>query len=274
MTWEHEEKWFEQCSKLVGFQATEANPMGLMKAADWYIKRLNELRFDVQTIENPDAIHRPIIVAVRKPKSSEDGYIGFFQHYDVEPLHRNWSSNPWKLTQRDGRAFGRGMADNIGPFVQRLLVLEHSRTDSGIVFVIQGEEEIGSPFADAVYPTLELPDVDLWIEETGYFYKNKSQRVMTVGSHAILDKIITALGEINEQHGAKTQHRHRPLNKAFGAERCPCLAHLVKNAPYLAIGPNDDHSTVHGPNESIALDLLERSAQHLLAVFSVMEGSE
>jgi acetylornithine deacetylase/succinyl-diaminopimelate desuccinylase-like protein len=50
------------------------------------------------------------------------------------------------------------------------------------------------------------------------------------------------------------------------------LAHLLKGKPYISIGPNDDHSTVHGPNESISIKLLEESAAHLKAILEHVEA--
>ena len=85
------------------------------------------------------------------------------------------------------------MADNIGPFIQRLLIIEHTPVDLGLVFVVQGEEEIGSPFADIMYPMLELPEVALWIEETGYFYKMVRSASLTVGNHGLLDDLVNLL---------------------------------------------------------------------------------
>lgn len=274
MTWKHTQEWLKQCSTLVQYEATEANSDGLAAAAKWYTTRFEQLGFSVEIIENKDAPYRPLLVAVRPPKNGCETYVGFFQHYDVEPVRGTWNHDPWTLTEKGLRAYGRGMADNIGPFIQRLLLIEHTVFDVGLVFVVQGEEEIGSPFADVMYPMLELPEIALWVEETGYFYKNGSQRVLTVGNHAVLDNLVNLLGEINNNFGRMTRHRKRPLNKAFGAEGCPCLVHLVNDRPYLSIGPNDDHSTVHGPDESISLNLLEQSAAHLKAVLNHMEALE
>ena len=272
MTWEHTEQWLSDCSTLVQFQATEANPEGLESAAAWYATRFQELGFSVQFVNNPSAPYRPLLVAIRPPRNGVNAHIGFFHHYDVEPVRSTWNHDPWVLTLDDARAFGRGMADNIGPFIQRLILIEHTPIDAGLVFVVQGEEEIGSPFAEFKYPTLKLPEVDLWIEETGYFYKNGSQRVLTLGKHALLADLVQLITEINGASGRNTRHRKRALNKAFGAEKCPCLAHLLNGRPYLSIGPNDDASVVHGPNESISIDLLEPSAVHLTSILRYMEA--
>ena len=147
MKWKLQQEWFEMCKDVCGLKAIEENPEGLENAYKWYVTFLERLDFKVELIFNDDAKYRPIIVAVREPGEGYDSYIGFFQHYDVEPIHANWETSPWHLTKKGNRVFGRGISDNIGPFVQRLLVIEKEPVGNGIVFVIQGEEEIGSPFA-------------------------------------------------------------------------------------------------------------------------------
>ena len=117
MTWKHTEKWMQQCSTLVHYQATEANPEGLTAAANWYTSQFEKLGFSVQTIENKDAPYRPLLVAIRPPINGCETYVGFFHHYDVEPVRETWEHDPWALTERNLRVYGRGMADNIGPFI-------------------------------------------------------------------------------------------------------------------------------------------------------------
>ena len=61
-----------------------------------------------------------------------------------------WESPPFELTQRDGKAYGRGIGDDKGHIVTRLAALDAVRAVTGeyptnIKFVIEGEEEIGSP---------------------------------------------------------------------------------------------------------------------------------
>jgi hypothetical protein len=57
----------------------------------------------------------------------------------------------------------------------------------------------------------------------------------------------------------------RYLNKAFGEARCPCLTHLVKDAPYLAIGPNDTRTRIHAANESLPLGTIRLSRNQFVA---------
>jgi hypothetical protein len=79
---------------------------------------------------------------------------------------------------------------------------------------------------------------------------------MLFNRNSIIEKILKGIIEMNIADERGYTIRERPLNKAFGAEQCPCLLHLVGDTPYLAIGPNDDFSTIHGANESISPKLL------------------
>jgi hypothetical protein len=162
------------------------------------------------------------------------------------------------VCERDGRLYGRGLADNLGPLAQRLLSCAEigRHGGAGIVWVIEGEEEVGSGWAQRLYPRLELPPVTLWLEETGYFYKDGTQRILSKGPSEVLGPIIDALGAIAATHGRAIRVRERFLNKAFGHDRCPALRHLVNGLPYLAVGPNDDRTRVHAPDESLDPGLL------------------
>jgi hypothetical protein len=273
VTWRQQEEWLKQCRTVASFEAHEGNKVGLEKAYLWYVQAFEQLGFNVKLEFSEEAMYRPIIIAVREPRNGKSSYIGFFQHYDVEPIHKEWQYDPWGLTIDKSRVICRGIADNIGPFIHRLLVIREHQPDHGMVFVVQGEEEIGSPFADEIYPKLVLPTVSFWVEETGYFYKNGDQRILVIDEKNKLRGLIEKLQSINQRLGRGTKIRNRPLNKAFGAEKCPCLSHLIRGAPYISLGINDDYSIVHGPNESLNLDYLEISALHIQALFDYEGGA-
>lgn len=72
-------------------------------------------------------------------------------HYDVQPLNYldQWLSEPWKLTRREGRLFGRGAADDKGGVVAQIAAVESwikgaGKCPVGIKLLVEGEEEIGS----------------------------------------------------------------------------------------------------------------------------------
>ncbi len=76
----------------------------------------------------------------------------FYDHYDVQPAEPFdlWNSPPFELSRRNGRLYARGVADNKGDIVTRIWALKafiesDVEIPVNIKFVIEGEEEIGSP---------------------------------------------------------------------------------------------------------------------------------
>ncbi|WP_112662627.1 M20/M25/M40 family metallo-hydrolase [Microvirga flavescens] len=80
-----------------------------------------------------------------------------YNHYDVQPEDPVplWHSAPFELSERDGKWFGRGVADDKGEFASRLAGwrLFRERNPGALPFkliwLVDGEEEIGSPSLEA-----------------------------------------------------------------------------------------------------------------------------
>jgi acetylornithine deacetylase/succinyl-diaminopimelate desuccinylase-like protein len=74
-----------------------------------------------------------------------------YNHYDVQPEDPIdlWESEPFTLTQRDGKLYGRGVSDDKGELYSRLQAVEawlaiQPDLPLKIKWVVEGEEEIGS----------------------------------------------------------------------------------------------------------------------------------
>ena len=95
-----------------------------------------------------------------------------YNHYDVQPVDPLdlWDSPPFEPTQRDGKVFARGTCDNKGELAVRLAVLRALRDEDGelpirVRWIVEGEEEVGSPnFDEIVRRNAELlrADGSLW----------------------------------------------------------------------------------------------------------------
>mgnify|MGYP005850035439 CR=1 FL=1 len=269
MIWTHTREWRELVTRWVAARPTASNPDGLARVRDDCVELLRTAGFEVELIASEIASEQPLVLA-RRPGTGAR-WLGISSHYDVEEALGQWRSDPWTVSEDNGRLYGRGLADNLGPLAQRLLSLRDlPATGPGVVWVIEGEEESGSPWAQRVFPCLLLPSIHVWLEETGYFYKDGVQRILTMGPPAQLEPLVAALAEVAAAHGREIRVRERFLNKAFGQDRCPMLTHLVGAGPYLAIGPNDDHARVHAPDESIDPRLLALCHAQLARLLEVL----
>lgn len=91
-----------------------------------------------------------------------------YGHYDVQPADplELWHSGPFEPVIKDGKVFARGSADDKGQFYMHVKALETmvktNSLETNIKFLIEGEEEVGSPnLADFVRQNKELLKADV-----------------------------------------------------------------------------------------------------------------
>lgn len=119
------------------------------RAADWVRSRLEAAgcaRTEIHLTARHPIVYGEWLGAPGRPT------ILVYGHYDVQPVDpvELWMSPPFEPTVRDGRIYARGAADDKGQFIIHVNALEaHLRTSGtcpvNVKFVIEGEEEIGSP---------------------------------------------------------------------------------------------------------------------------------
>ncbi len=81
-----------------------------------------------------------------------------YAHHDVQPVNfaGDWQSDPWILTERDGRLYGRGSADDKGAIAAQLGAIASFLKTAGslpvnVKVLVEGEEEVGSKNLDAFF---------------------------------------------------------------------------------------------------------------------------
>ena len=133
----------------------------------------------------------------------------FYDHYDVQPPEplELWTSPPFEPVQREGKLFGRGVSDNKGNTVARLLALRAFQKMRGklpisVKFLIEGEEEIGSPNLGAfVERNRQLLKADACIWECGGV-NWKDQPIIMLGLKGILYVELEARGASQDVHSS------------------------------------------------------------------------
>lgn len=106
------------------------------------------------------------------PGGNKEKTILFYNHYDVQPEEPldEWETPPFELTRKGDLLVARGISDDKGELMARLYALQLlQKRDGGlpvnVKFIVEGEEEIGSPNIDAYlekYADLFAADVCFW----------------------------------------------------------------------------------------------------------------
>lgn len=146
---------WEALKELVAFESIHSAP-GLEEhnsgAAQWCLEQYRAVGIPVESHTTSDGSE-----AIIGLKEAAAGYptILLYSHFDVQPAGNveEWTSDPWTLTERDGRWYGRGAADCKGHVVMHLAVLRAMRQlidagateldKVGIRVVVEGSEERG-----------------------------------------------------------------------------------------------------------------------------------
>jgi len=166
----HLDKSITELSRLVAQPSVSAQNWGLNECADLVADMLHARGFDVQIMPTDGA---PVVFGERSGRS--DKTLLIYNHYDVQPPEPLdlWDSPPFEPSLREGKLYGRGVADDKGPFVSRLHAIDALLEQDGelpcnIKFIIEGEEETSSVHLhDFVEHNQELLAADACIWEFG-----------------------------------------------------------------------------------------------------------
>ena len=147
----NKDRFLDELLELLRIPSVSANSdhkADMRKCAEKVQQRLLEAGADkaqlLETAGHP-AVYGEKIVDPSKPT------VLVYGHYDVQPPDplNLWHSPPFEPVIKDGRIYARGSADDKGQFYMHVKALEIlSKTDSlqnNIKFLIEGEEEVGSP---------------------------------------------------------------------------------------------------------------------------------
>ncbi|MFI0843040.1 M20/M25/M40 family metallo-hydrolase [Mesorhizobium sp. IMUNJ 23232] len=142
------DSFIERVMDYVRHPSISAHNIGIREVAALLVETLKGLGMEAEAM--PTANH-PMVLG-RRDVSPDKPTIMLYGHYDVQPPDPLdlWVSPPFEPTIRDGRIYARGIGDNKGQHFAQLLAIEshlavHGDLPCNIIFLLEGEEEIGSP---------------------------------------------------------------------------------------------------------------------------------
>lgn len=126
---------------------TEHKP-DMLRCADAVKKSLLDAGCDKAEVMATDG--HPVVYGEKIIDSSKPTVL-VYGHYDVQPAEplELWTNPPFEPTIVDGKVFARGSADDKGQFYMHVKAFETlvktNTMTTNIKFLIEGEEEVGSP---------------------------------------------------------------------------------------------------------------------------------
>ncbi len=136
--------------QLLRFASVSTDPAcapQVQACADWVVHKLRAIGLQAEKHETPG---HPVVTARNEHREGRPTVM-IYGHYDVQPVDpvALWESDPFEPRISDGRIFARGSTDNKGQFLAHILgvgqeIAENGDVPVNLVFLIEGEEEIGS----------------------------------------------------------------------------------------------------------------------------------
>ncbi|MEA2419175.1 MAG: hypothetical protein QOE60_1381 [Thermoleophilaceae bacterium] len=127
----------------------EGEAAELARACEWVCERIEAAGGSAEAVTLNGG--HPMAIGELRASRPDAPTVLSYGHYDVQaagPLEL-WDSPPFEPTERDGRLYARGAADDKGNFLPLLHVAcELARAGElpvNVRFLVEGEEEIGSP---------------------------------------------------------------------------------------------------------------------------------
>ncbi|UFU07853.1 dipeptidase [Ruania halotolerans] len=230
-------------TELVAFRSVQdpsvEDPQQCRLAAEWVRDHLIALGLsDTSLVRTPDGSDAVIGHYEGPPGAPR---VLLYAHYDVQPASTTdaWVSDPFTLTERDGRYYGRGAADCKGSVVSHLTALRalaaigQTEYPVSLTVVIEGSEEQGTGGLEqyvAAHPDEFEADVIL-IQDTGNVVVG--QPTLTVALRGVADVVVRVESLAGELHSG-----------AFGGAAPDALAALVSMLATLRDG--EGNTTIEG----------------------------
>ena len=189
----NKDRFLEELLELLRIPSVSArseHKADMIKCADAVKERL--LQAGADKVEIFETAGHPIVYGEKIGDDSKPTVL-VYGHYDVQPADplELWNSGPFEPVIKDGKIYARGACDDKGQFYMHIKALETmvqtNSLSTNIKFIIEGEEEVGSPnlatfikdkkdmleadvilISDTAMLSLDTPSIDVGVRGLSY----------------------------------------------------------------------------------------------------------
>jgi len=229
---ENAEGYVDDLKALLRIPSVSTNASGIAECVKFLSDHLEGIGMTVKTFETE---LNPIVVAELEGRSPRTLLV--YGHYDVQPPEPidAWKYPPFGAEERDGRIYARGGVDDKGNFFCAVKAIQSYVETLGslpcsVKFILEGEEEIGSPsIVEFIPKNLDLLACDgmVWFDG-GIHADGRPEVCLGVKGMAYVELSVKAVGR--DLHSGK--------------------APLVDNAAWRLVWAL---SSLYGPDRRIAI---------------------
>ncbi len=141
----------ESLVRIPSISADGHDPEACRRSAERTAELLRDAGLDGVRFLEVDGAH-PYVYGELLDAGEDAPTVLLYAHHDVQPVGTpdNWASDPFAPTERDGRLYARGAADDKAGVMVHVAAIRAWRDARGelpvnVKVIIEGEEEIGSP---------------------------------------------------------------------------------------------------------------------------------
>jgi acetylornithine deacetylase/succinyl-diaminopimelate desuccinylase-like protein len=135
----------ERLARIPSMSAAGYDPQNVQRSAELTAELFKAAGVDARVVGKPGA-HPAVVGRIAGPPGTPT--VLLYAHHDVQPPgpRDRWQSDPFEPTERDGRLYGRGTADDKAGIAAHLAALRAygGKPPCGVALFIEGEEESGS----------------------------------------------------------------------------------------------------------------------------------
>ena len=176
---------------LIGFESVaNEKPEECQNAINFMLKRANDFGLTGEQVTD-ESMHIQL--------GSKGKLCGILSQLDVVPAGNNWSVLPYSLTEKDGRLYGRGIADDKGAALVTLYCLRALKEEgidgvNALRAIYGTSEECGMEDIDGYFEKMPVPDLSFTPDsDYGICYAEKGILQIEVSTKGNLATVLSQL---------------------------------------------------------------------------------